>query len=184
MQDNLAATLAFILEDEGSDLNLGGSEPGGGSKYGVSMTALADWCKANGKPSPTIDDLAAMTPDEASEIYTANFAHPIAFDQLPAGVDYRLLDICVNLGVTGGIKLLQVVLGLWQTSGTMDAATLGAVNAADAKHTVVAIGCGWLVKKHESPNWQPSPVTASGYGHGWTNRMLKANRRALAMIKG
>lgn len=183
MKQNLSAALAYVLEDEGSELNIGGSEPGGGSKYGVSMVNLIDWNAARGLPAPTLDDLARMTPDLANEIYTATFANPLRFDDLPGGIDYRLLDIAVNLGLTGGTKALQVALKIWPDTGKMDDALVAAATAIEPKALVMALGAVWLSKKHESPNWNPSPITARGYGHGWTNRAIKAEARALAMIQ-
>lgn len=184
MINNLTQSLSYVLTDEGPELNVGGSEPGGASRMGVSVTALSDWHKQHGIPPATVDDVAAMTADLAGQIYTANFANPIRFNDLPAGVDYRLLDISVNLGVTGGITLLQLALSMWPLSGKMDDATITAVKTVDPKALVIALGAAWLAKKHESPGWLPHPGSVNGYGHGWTNRAIKARDRALQMVGG
>lgn len=182
MDANLKTALGYILDDEGPELNVGGSEPGGGSKYGVSMTVLAEWNKAHGLSVPTLSDLGRMTPDLAGAIYTARFATPIMFGRLPGGVDYRLLDVCVNLGIAGGVSLLQVVLGIWQAPGAIDDATVMAISGVPAQSLVMQIGAAWIAKKHESPNWFPSPITKTGYGHGWSNRNARATARALSLI--
>lgn len=179
---NLPAALAFILEDEGPELNIGGSEPGGGSKYGVSMVNLIDWNAARGLPKPALDDLAKMTPDFANEIYTETFAKPLRFDVLPTGFDYQLLNISVNLGLHGGGRLAQAVLGVWQGDGSIDDATVAAAKALDPRSAVMMLGAAWIAVKRQSPNWGSSTITPHGYGHGWSNRYLKANARALAMI--
>lgn len=179
---NLAAALTFILEDEGPELNIGGSEPGGGSKYGVSMVNLIDWNKAHALSQPTLDDLAKMTPEFAGQIYTETFATPLRFNELPVGIDYRILDISVNLGLHGGGRLAQAVFGVWQGDGAMDDLTIAAISRVDPKSGVLMLGAAWIAVKRQSPNWMPSPITKTGYGHGWSNRNIKATARALAMI--
>jgi lysozyme family protein len=179
---NRATALAYIDEDEGPEVNISPNEPGGESKHGVSLTFLSDWRKTKGLPPATIDDVAAVTSETAAQAYTDMFAVPLRFDELPGGPDYRLLDIVVNLGLHGGIIALQLALGMWPLTGTMDDATVELAKQADPKALVMALGAVWISKKHESPNWVPSPVTKTGYGHGWTNRCNKANARALALI--
>lgn len=179
---DLPQALAWIDEDEGPELNIGGSEPGGASKHGVSMTVLQEWHKAHGLPGPTMDEMRAVDATLAGQIYAAKFAEPIHFNDLPAGVDYRVLDISVNLGVTGGITALQLALGLWPLTGVLDDATMAAVRAADPKVLIAALSAVWISKKHESPNWNPSPITKNGYGHGWSNRNARATARALSLI--
>lgn len=181
---DLAAALSYILEDEGPELNIGGSEPGGGSKYGVSMVNLIDWNKARGLAVPTLDDLAKMTPEFAGQIYTETFANPLRFNDMPNGVGYRVLDISVNLGLHGGGRLAQAVFGVWQGDGTIDDATIAAISRVDAKTGVLMLGAAWIAVKRQSPNWGQSQITKNGYGHGWSNRKNKADARALAMTGG
>lgn len=179
---NLAQALAFIDQDEGPELNVGGSEPGGSSKHGVSMTVLQEWHKANGLPPPTMDDMRAVDAVLAGKIYTANFAAPIRFNDLPAGPDYRLLDISVNLGVAGGISALQLALGIWPVTGIMSDVLVALAKAKPPRELIAALSAVWVSKKHESPNWNPSPITKTGYGHGWTARNIRATARALSLI--
>ena len=182
MLSNRQAALSFILEDEGDELNIGGSEPGGGSRYGLSIAFLTDYRRKQGQPAATIADLKALTSDSAGQIYSDTLLAPIRFDELPAGVDYRLADITTNLGLTGGPTALQLALGMWPLTGAMDDATMAAVKAAEPMGLVKALSAVWIATKHTSPNWNPSPITKSGYGHGWSNRNARATARALAMV--
>lgn len=182
MNINLAAALAYIDQDEGPELNVSASEPGGASRHGVSVTFLSDWRKTKGLPPATIDDAAAVTSETAALAYTDMFAVPLRFNELPGGPDYRLLDIAVNLGLHGGIIALQLAIGMWPLTVAMDDVTVALAKQADPKALVMALGAVWISKKHESPNWGPSPVTKTGYGRGWMNRCNKANARALALI--
>jgi hypothetical protein len=42
MQDNLSKALDFITTDEGEELNVSPDEPGGASKWGVTLTDLSE----------------------------------------------------------------------------------------------------------------------------------------------
>ena len=64
MQANLAQSLAYITGDEGPELNVSPGEPGGASKWGVSLTVLSEHL---GKPC-AVADVAALTPDDANTI--------------------------------------------------------------------------------------------------------------------
>ena len=172
---NLAVSLSYILTDEGPELNVGPSEPGGASKYGVSVALLTDWRKRNGQSVATVKDVGAVTPQFANQVYTDMYATPIRFGDIPSGLDYRMLDICVNLGLHGGVSLTQSVFGVWQGTGAMDQATLDAMRAVDVRSAIQMLGAGWIAKKHEALSW-------STYGHGWTKRYLAANQRALNLL--
>src|ERR1035438_5885660 len=123
MQTNLAQSLTYITDDEGPELNVSPDEPGGASKWGVTLTDLSE---VRGRVC-TGDVAAARTQDDANQISSTRFAVPIHFNDLPAGVDYRMLDCAVTLGVTGAINALQMCLAMWPMTGKMDDATLAAV---------------------------------------------------------
>ncbi len=174
MKQNLAQALEWIDADEGPELNISSSEPGGSSKHGVSMTVLREWHAAHGLPAPTMNDMRAVDSKLAAEIYTARFADPIKFEALPAGVDYRLLDIAVNLGVTGAVMLLERVLGN-PVQGKLDDDDLAEVASIDPTDLVKKLGAAWLDKKRAGGGW-------TKYGNGWTNRANRAEPRALSLI--
>lgn len=177
MRRNLETALDKIILAEGSAVNLSASEPGGGSKFGVSVTVLGE---ARGHPC-TPDDLHTLKLDEAREIYAARFARPIRFDDWSAGVDYRLLDIAVNLGVRGGTNLMELVLGVWPLTGKITDGMISEAVRRGPVPMIYALSAAWIVKKRESSNWGPSAVTSRGYGNGWTNRNNAATLAALSM---
>lgn len=173
MNINLATALGYIDEDEGPEVNISPDEPGGASKWGVTLTDLSE---VRGKVC-TVDDVSALTQDDANQIYTTRFAVPICFNDLPGGVDYRMLDCAVTLGVTGAIEALQMCLAMWPTTGVMDTPTLAAVKTATPAILVLQLDAAWLTWKRG--------LTVDGwkkYGHGWNNRVLKVRSRLPAMI--
>jgi len=184
MKANRVVTLTSILQWEGSDLNTSPNEPGGASKFGVSVDFLTDYHKKHGWPSATIHDVTVLTNDDAMLIYNEMLLDPLQFDVLPTGVDFRLADLTTNSGMTGGPTLLQLCLGMFPLTGTMDNQTINLVQAIDPKALVIALSAAWIAVKHQSPNWGPHPpITKNGFGHGWSNRNNAQRDAALALIK-
>lgn len=171
--------VGFILQDEGPEFNKGGSEPGGGSKYGVSLTAYRE----AGHATATLDQLSKLTKEQAAEFYINMILPQIRFNDLPVGVDYRFADIRVNLGQTGAVNLLELIAGRWPLTGKMDDELITFCSLHKPDALVLSLSAAWIAKKHESPNWGPSPQTKTGYGHGWSNRNVAATRRAMLMVK-
>lgn len=150
------------------------NEPGGASNLGISMVTFADWRKANKLPPPTFDDLRNITKEEAGQIYAIRFAIPIRFNELPLGVDYRMLDIAVNLGAAGAIHLLQKIFGAVEDGLFLSNSLLAAVIAQPATQIIQELSDGWIaIKKTQS--W-------TKYGRGWTNRNNDVTAIALAMV--
>lgn len=184
MKQNREKTLAAILISEDSTLNVAKSEPGGASKYGVSVDFLTDYYISNKfATKATVADVSRLTADDATKIYDKMILDFLHFDDLPGGVDYRLADITVNLGRSGGPALLQLCLNIWPLTAVMDDNTMQHVHNTEPKALIMALSAAWLAKKHESPNWGPGPATSRGYGHGWTNRNISATAMALSMVE-
>jgi len=106
VKKNLATALGFVLNDEGG-FAIRDAEPGGAVNKGVSFLVFTEWRKRNGQPPPQFDDLRDITTEEAMAIYETLYAKPIGFDDLPAGLDYAMLNAAVMEGVNGAKKLLD-----------------------------------------------------------------------------
>lgn len=183
MQKNRTATLDMILASEGPELNVSPNEPGGASRYGVSVSFLTDYNRTLARPPATIDSIRVLTEADARTVYGAMLLDRLRFDEFPSGVDYRFTDIATNLGMTGGPRLLQLALGMWPITGKVDDETMARVRLADPATLIFSLSAAWIAKKAESPNWGPSPVTKTGYGHGWTNRNVAATAAALKLVE-
>jgi lysozyme family protein len=177
MKANWDMSWPLLLVTEGPEVNIGGTEPGGASHFGVSVSALTDLRKKQGLPPATVDVVRNLTAQDAAAFYRAVTAEVCRFDDLAVGVDYRMLDIFANLGPTGGARLVCVTLGIWPTADTVTDTVMGEIGKHDPEVLVVALGAAWLSKKHESPGWAKS-------GHGWTNRANRVNGDAIRMIEG
>lgn len=172
MKSDRTATINAILISEGSELNVSPDEPGGASRYGISVSYLTDYRHARSLPPATVQDIIDLDGPGAAVVYDDLLTH-IRFDELPAGVDYRLADIVTNLGLTGGALALQMCLGLWPLTGKYDDATIAAAQKREPKALIESLGAAWIVWKHFQTD------TGWGkYGHGWTNRVNEANAAA------
>lgn len=172
MKETWLKSISLLLTSEGSELNVGGSEPGGASRYGVSVAALGDLHKKLGLPPVTVDTIRELDAVGAIDFYQQVSAKACRFDDWPSGVDYVMLDITTNLGPAGGARLLQCVLGLWPQVDNITDQMIALGN--NPRSLVFALGAAWLAKKRESDGWPKS-------GHGWTNRMVRVRADALAM---
>jgi lysozyme family protein len=183
MKANEAQAVAGVVLSEGPELNVnppgtppGQGEPGGASKYGVSVDALTDYHRALGKPAATVADVAALTEAGAITFYTEWVMPKLRFDELPSGVDYRAFDVFTNLGTSGGIDLLELAVGRFPPLGKFDDHLLAAVKAIDPRAMVLMIGAQWITKKRTQPGWIKS-------GHGWSNRRTRVDAQALSMVE-
>jgi lysozyme family protein len=176
-------TIANVLQWEGPEVNISPDEPGGISKYGVSLQTYADYCKSHNLPAPTFDDIKNFTADQASAFYKTYFADYIDFDDLPAGVDYRLMDIVVNLGKNGTNKLASAVTDQWIPANTTTIASY--FKGIDPSKAIRDLSTGWISIKSTSPHWYVTDKTqGNSYGHGWTKRNIAQREAALALVGG
>src|ERR1035437_5930775 len=167
--------IGFILVDEGPELNQNAQEPGGASRFGVSVDALTDYHHSVGLPVATIADVVAITSDQAIAFYRW-YLSSLMLDQLPAAIAYRLADIATNLGQVGGARALCLALGVWPLSDQVTPALCGAARQLDQTQLICALSGVWMGQKHGAgKGWEQD-------GHGWTARRSKAHARALSLI--
>ena len=173
MNSNLATALGYITSDEGPEVNISPDEPGGASRFGCTLLDLSEYRKTQ----CTIDDIKGLTKDEANTIYSTKFAIPIQFDALPSGVDYRVLDLAVTLGVSGACTLVQMALLMWPITGVMDNLTIANIKTEDSRVLLASLDAAWLSWKHGM-----TPDGWRKYGHGWINRVINVRSRYTAML--
>jgi lysozyme family protein len=174
MRGNLAASLSYIFNDEGGFAERP-EEPGGACNMGVSLVALDRWRKSKGQGRPGVDDVRALTKDEATDIYTAHYAAPVRFDDLPSGLDYVMLNTAVMQGVTGAIQLLQAALGMATPLGRYDDTTWEAIKASDVGEVAREV----LILQARN---KLSQTSASKFGRGWGDRIVRVLDRAKPLL--
>lgn len=161
--------VAQVLKAEGG-LLISDSEHGGGANFGVSLSTLRSHRK---NEDLTLQDLAAMTIDEAREIYRERFWNQVCGDQIVGRLSaIAILDQAVNRGVVGVKNQISATLAARYNvvvAGQPVSKLIDAVNAiddrqffrrfiCDCQHAYVTIATGdskkakwlkgWLVRTH------------------------------------
>jgi len=179
MKENRHKALDYIFQHEGGYAERA-EEGGGAVNMGVTFAVFEAW---RGKGA-TWADLKAMTRSEAETIYGVQYLDPIHFDELPAGVDYCVLDAAVLGGVTGAIKLLQRGLRLEPEDGHFGLRTRWAVNHRVIP-TLIGDICQARLAKYRmfKSRWDrvASPKTGKTWGQIWSERINAVHDRALRM---
>jgi len=92
---NFDRVMEYVLDDEGG-LTIHSDEPGGASNMGISLQTLE---RARGRDQ-TLDDLKALSVEDAKSIYRSLYWDAIGADKLPAGLSYAAFDFAVNSGTS------------------------------------------------------------------------------------
>ena len=181
---NEKASLYYVFNDEGGYAERN-TEGGGAVNMGITFTVFVAWRQSKGVPYSTFADLKAMTQEEATEIYKAHFLSAIHFDDLPAGVDYVVLNAAIQGGVTGSIKLLQTALKIKPVDGHYGLVTRWAARHRHAPDLINWI-CDEQLAKYKTFKRFSEPYKDGAkrtWGDIWTARIKLVNKRAQAMVE-
>lgn len=176
MKATFDQVMPAVLKHEGGFVNHP-KDPGGATNKGITLAVFIAWRKSRGKPVPTVTDLKAITNAEAIEIYRFQYWSPIKGDDLPAGIDYAVLDCAINSGPSKAAKLLQAVVGAG-VDGMIGSKTIALTKAA-AETDEIDVISRFSDKRLA---FMRSLSTWSTFGKGWTTRVneVKANAWAIA----
>lgn len=100
----------FILKWESAFVN-DPSDPDSAKNKGVTLEAFKDYCKKEGRPEPTIDDLKGISDEDWIYIFKGSYWNRWKADQIRnQSIANILVDWVLMAGVIG-IKRSQAVLG-------------------------------------------------------------------------
>ncbi len=154
--------IAHVLAAEGGLVN-DPKDPGGVTKFGISQRSY-----------PTLD-IRALSLDEAKAIYQRDYWDQIQGEALPAGLDLLVLDHAVNAGPARAVRLLQHLVGVPE-DGLMGPVTLAGVAIADPQDLIARFSELRLDFYRDLPTWRH-------FGAGWSRRVHRTRRAALAMAR-
>lgn len=156
----LSQVLPQLFEHEGGYVNHP-RDPGGATNMGVTQAVYDAWQDSHGEGRKSV---RLIRRDEAAAIYRQRYWNVVRGDDLPAGVDYAVLDAAVNSGPKRGAKWLQQALGI-EADGAIGAATVAAArNAADKVALVKDICRRRLGFVQALKTWKV-------FGKGWARRI-------------
>ena len=170
MQETYEKAITQVFKDEGGYTNES-TDPGGPTNWGITLhDAQTFW-----KSGATSEDIRQMPKAIAEDIYSKHYATPIRYNDLPAGVDYSVLDYAINSGISRSVKTLQEIVNE-KIDGVLGPNTLKAVAQKDPKEVINQIWDQRLAFDHSLTHLWPT------YGHGWTNRIINGKKLALSLI--
>lgn len=164
---NFDAVMRLVLHHEGG-YSTDREDPGNwtGGKVGVGkLLGTKLGIAANTFPNL---DIARLTKEQAVAIYRRQYATPVRFDDLPAGVDYAVLDLCINSGASRAGLILQGALKTLgqpvKVDGHIGNATIEAAKLVPARYIIAQVCADRLAYMRTLSKWKR-------YGKGWTRRV-------------
>lgn len=155
-----------ICNREGSKFTNDPLDPGGATKYGITLLTLRAW---RHDPHLSPNNVEALTLDEACQIYKAVFVEAPGFLKLnDDAIAEQLIDYGVNHGVDTAIMALQKIVGA-HIDGDIGNDTINHFNAMTPRWQVftrlmaarAALYSGIITKKPNQKKW----------AGGWMNRI-------------
>ena len=130
MTKNFDSAVTLLLAHEGGFSN-NPSDPGGATKYGITLRSWATYLARQ----ITVDDLKAMTEDEAKKFYLDVYWTPLLLEQFVyQKLATIVLDLSVNCGYPTIIRRLQGIAAVAPADGIMGPNTLAVVNSLDGNY--------------------------------------------------
>jgi lysozyme family protein len=171
MKDTYERAITKVFQDEGGYSNDAG-DPGGPTNWGITIFDARMYWKADA----TAQDVRDMPRNVAEQIYINHYANPIHYDDLPAGVDYTVLDYGINSGISRAAKVLQGMVKV-SVDGIIGPITLEAAGLADPTVLINSIWAERLSFLRALSTWRL-------FGKGWTSRCMSGRQLALQLAGG
>ncbi|MBF0549731.1 MAG: hypothetical protein HQK60_04275 [Deltaproteobacteria bacterium] len=158
------------------------ADPGGATKYGISLRFLRGEGQAgdidhNGDVDAA--DIRALTEDQAAEFYRKEFWDKCRCDELPAPLAMVVFDTAVNVGASKAVKLLQTELNshfasnpLLSVDGGMGKNTISAVIQSNKKTSPDKLALGYLNRRLRLYGDLAKAPARAKYLRGWTSRVF------------
>ena len=173
-KDNFRKCLEVILHHEGGYVDHP-KDPGGATNLGVTKQTYEDWM---GKVV-TKDRIKELTIDDVTPIYKKNYWTAIMAEDIPAGLDLCVFDMCVNGGRHRATKMLQQLVGA-TVDGWIGPNTIAKTQAfCEAKGVTAAIEGYQQIRQ----DFYESLKTFETFGRGWTRRVNETKETARPIAK-
>lgn len=173
-RDTISKSLEFLSADEGEFTNRPlKDDPGGPTKYGVTAATLGAYRKLG--RSATAEEVKNLTKQEADRIAVDKYASPIRYDDLPAGIDYMLLNMAYMSGPAQATKLAQELLEVAQ-DGQMGKITIDALYNVDPVDFIKSYVDRYMKYLKSLKNWKAN-------SRGWTYRITGQDPKGIFKSK-
>lgn len=154
---NTESAIRKVLQDEGgSKVTNDPTDPGGITKYGVTIPALSEYLGRKATP----DEIRELTEDVAVKVYKKRFWDVVGGNVLPSGLDYAVFDAAVNCGPGRAQRWLKAAQARF----------------SDTRHIILSLNASREAHYRSLPTQQ-----FTKYGKGWLNRLSRVEKAALEM---
>lgn len=168
-RETLAKVMPLVFKSEGGYVDHP-KDPGSATNMGITIGTLSHWL---GRPA-TKDEVRAITKDQATAIYRANYWNAIRGDDLPAGLDYAVFDFAINSGPSRAAKYLQDLLDV-RIDGFIGPETIAAARSRNIPLLINRLCDDRLDYVKRLPTWPT-------FGKGWSSRIAKVRSEALKLV--
>ncbi len=130
-----------VLEAEGSKYTNDPADPGGPTRWGITLKTLRAWRQSGGRRGGvqvTAEDVRALERPEAFEIYRVRYVEEPGFDKLREEVRPFVIDTGVNMGQATAAKMFQTAVGA-KADGHIGPKTLERARRRDAFDLLCAL---------------------------------------------
>jgi lysozyme family protein len=163
--------LIMIIAAEGSTYTNDPLDPGGPTKFGITLRMLQRWRKGG----VTAKDVEALSRAEAEAIYRAWFIRPFA--ELPDGLRQNVIDMGVNAGDGRAIRLCQQLIGA-DVDGTLGPQTVALSKIRDWNDGYSVMRIAFYERLIEK---NPTQIK---WRRGWRNRALRFMAQPMSHMRG
>lgn len=181
MLANFHDMTAKVLEFEGSAYTDDPHDPGGPTKWGITIgdIAIREGVKLGARGSSSWnrmrDIVKGLSKEEAITIYKTKYWDKMKCDELNSGIDCVIYDMGINAGVSRSVKMAQKLVGAAQ-DGAIGPQTIAALNKQDSVKFVHDFSdvrrAYYKGLKHF---WR--------FGKGWLRRVSECEAYALKVIE-
>ncbi len=123
-----------VLEAEGAKYTNDPADPGGPTRWGITLKTLRRWRQSGGRRGGrqvTAADVRALGRPEAFEIYRVEYVDRPGFDKIPEDVRPFVVDTGVNMGPGTAARMFQTAVGA-TVDGLIGPKTLARARRQDA----------------------------------------------------
>ena len=163
-----AAMIRVFADEGGYTDDTAKGDTGGPTNFGITIHDAQKYWKANA----TAMDVKTMPKTVAADIYRKHYAIQIRYDDLPAGVDYTVLDASINSGQGGAVPWMG------KASGKTVKTVADLVTVSQQANDKVT-----LIKKYWGTrlSFLRSLSIFKNFGRGWTRRCTQGEAAAVRM---
>lgn len=169
MEHNSNTAIKHVLKSEGGYSNHA-ADPGSHTNRGITIFTLSDWL---GRQA-TVEEVKNLNERDAIEIYRKNYWSAMRCDDLPAGLDFSVMDMGVNAGPGRAGKMLQGIIKATQ-DGQIGPMTIAAVNGYDNDIRLISEFYEARIAYYKSLK------TWDTFGRGWERRAKECLQASLEM---